>query len=62
MLEKEAKKEMERTDKIMENLEIVDSKADGLVRVLTSYYEDSKSFFKKKKYLQALETAFIVWA
>lgn len=62
MLEKEARKEMERIEKIMENLKVIDSKADGLVKVLNSYYEDSKSFFKKKKYLQALETAFIVWA
>lgn len=61
MLE-EAKKEIERIDKIMKHLEVVDSKADSLVEVIHSYYEDSKSFFKKKQYLQALETAFIVWA
>lgn len=62
MLEKESKKEMERINKIMENIEVTDSKADGLVKVINSYYEDSKAFFKRKKYLQALETAFIVWA
>ena len=61
-LEKEAKKEIERIEKIMGNLEIIDSKANGLVKVLNSYYEDSRLFFKKKSYLQALETAFIVWA
>ena len=62
MLEKEARKEMERIEKIMKNLKIIDHKADGLVKVLNSYYEDSKSFFEKKQYLQALEAAFIVWA
>ena len=61
-LEKEAGKEMERIDKIMKNLEVVDSKADSLVKVINSYYQDSKSFFEKKRYLQALETSFIVWA
>lgn len=61
-LEKEARKEMERIEKIMENLEMIDPKATGLVKVLNSYYEDSKSFLKKKQYLQALETSFIVWA
>ena len=61
-LEREAKIEMERIGKIMENLKVIDSKADSLVKVLNSYYEDSKTFFEKKQYLQALETAFIVWA
>ena len=63
MLEEEAKKEMERIDSIMRNLGIIDStKAGSLVRVMKSYYEDCKDFYKKKQYLQALETAFIVWA
>lgn len=61
-LEEEARKEMDRIDKIMKNLEVIDSKADSLVKVINSYYEDSKSFLEKKQYLQALETAFIVWA
>jgi len=61
-LEREAGKEMERINKIMKNLKVVDAKADGLVKVLNSYYEDAKAFFEKKQYLQALETAFIVWA
>ena len=62
MLGEEARKEMKRIDEIMKNLKVIDSKSDGLVKVLHSYYEDSKAFFKKKQYLQALETAFIVWA
>lgn len=61
-LENEAEKEMDRVGKIMKNLKIIDPKADGLVKVLNSYYEDSWSFFENKQYLQALETAFIVWA
>ncbi|MBI2084685.1 MAG: DUF357 domain-containing protein [Candidatus Aenigmarchaeota archaeon] len=62
MLEKEAKKEIERIEKIMKNLKVMDSKADGLVKVLNSYHEDANSFYKKKQYLQALEATFIVWA
>lgn len=61
-LEKEARKEIERIDKIMKTLKVIDDRADSLVKVLNSYYDDSKSFLKKKEYLQALETAFIVWA
>ncbi len=63
MLEKEARKELQRVKKIMENLQIIDSKKSGsLIRVMNSYYEDCLGFYKKKQYLQALETAFIVWA
>ncbi len=61
-LEKEAEKEIDRIDEIMNHLKVADHKADGLVKVLNSYHEDSKLFFKRKQYLQALESAFIVWA
>ncbi|MBI1978846.1 MAG: hypothetical protein HYS62_02155 [Candidatus Aenigmarchaeota archaeon] len=62
-LKNAARKEIERIDKIMENLELIDGeKTDSLVKVMNSYHEDLKSFFGKKQYLQALETAFIVWA
>ena len=61
-LEQEAKKELERVNKIMENLEVIDSKADSLVEVLQSYHKDAKLFFDKEQYLQALEAAFICWA
>ncbi len=61
-LKKEAEKEIRRIDRIMKNLKIVDDKADSLVKVINSYYEDSRTFFEKKQYLQSLEAAFIVWA
>ncbi len=61
-LEGDAQKEIERIEKILESLEVIDNKADSLFEVLTSYYEDAKAFFIKKQYLQALESAFIVWA
>lgn len=61
-LEKESQKEIERIEKIMRNLKVVDSKADSLVTVMSSYYEDCQSFHKKGQYLQALEAAYIVWA
>ena len=62
-LEKEALKEVKRINEIMNSLEIVDhKKSDSLLKVMKSYYDDCVSFYNKKKYLQSLETAFIVWA
>lgn len=61
-LEQEAKKEIGRIDNIMKNLTLVDSKGESLFKVLKSYYEDAKSFFKQEKHLQALEASFICWA
>ena len=59
----EATKELKRIKQIMEKLEIADSvKSVSLVKVMNSYYEDCLSFYKKGQYLQALETAYIVWA
>lgn len=61
-LKNETTKELERIKKIMENMEILDpKKADSLVKVMKSYYEDCIAFYKKGKWLQSLETAFIVW-
>ncbi|MBI2547255.1 MAG: hypothetical protein HYW23_02305 [Candidatus Aenigmarchaeota archaeon] len=58
-----AGKEVDRIKKIMDGLKVVDSKkTDSLVRVMKSYYDDCVSFYRKEKYLQCLETAFIVWA
>ena len=62
-LKREAEKEAERVKKVMEKLEIVSPKeSESLVKVMKSYYEDCLSFYKKRQYLQALETSFIVWA
>ena len=59
----EAEKELKRIKQIMESLEITEpKKASSLVKVMKSYYEDCLSFYKKGEWLQALETAFIVWA
>ncbi len=62
-IEKEALKEVKRINEIMNNLEIVDEKkSHSLLKVMKSYYVDCVAFYNKKKYLQSLETAFIVWA
>ncbi len=62
-LKSESEKEVRRIKKIMETLEIIDSKrSESLVKVMKSYYEDCQVFYKKGQYLQALETAYIVWA
>jgi hypothetical protein len=61
-LEEKARKESERVDKIIANLEVIDEKANSLLSVLNSYYKDCKGFLEKRQFLQALETAFICWA
>lgn len=61
-LRAEAKREVERVEKIMAKLKVVDSKSNKLVSVLESYYADCKSFLEKGQFLQALEAAFICWA
>lgn len=61
-LEQKARKEAERIDEIIANLETVDSRASSLLKVLNSYHRDCKGFLAKRQFLQALETAFICWA
>lgn len=61
-LEAEARKEAERVDRIMEALEVVDARSEGLVKVLDSYHRDCRGFLEDGKFLQALEAAFICWA
>lgn len=61
-LKLQAKKEVERVDKILANLEIIGERSESLVSVLKSYHEDSRKFFEKGQFLQALEAAFICWA
>lgn len=58
----QAKKEVERVDKILANLEIIGERSESLVSVLKSYHEDSRKFFEEGQFLQALEAAFICWA
>lgn len=61
-LEAKARKEVERVDEIIENLEVLDEKAAGLVTVLKSYHQDSKGFIETKRFLEALEASFVCWA
>ena len=62
-LQENAKRELDRTNKIMQSLDIVDKeKAGSLVPVMKSYHEDCNGFFEKGQFLQSLEAAFICWA
>ncbi len=61
-LDSQARKEVERVDKILAGLEIVDEKSRSLVSVLKSYHVDCKKFLERGQFLQALEAAFICWA
>jgi hypothetical protein len=61
-LEVKARKEVERTDEIMESLEMIDERASTLLTVLESYHQDAKGFIESKKFLEALEAAFVCWA
>lgn len=61
-LEAQARKEVERVDSIVENLEVLDGRSNSLLEVLASYHADCRGFLEKGKFLQALEAAFICWA
>ena len=61
-LENESEKEIKRISKVLENLEILDSKGDEILELIKAYNTDSKHFFKEKKFLQTFEAAVICWA
>jgi len=61
-IEAQARKEVDRVDKIMAGLEVTDPKAKELVSVLESYHMDCRNFLERHQFLQALEAAYICWA
>ena len=61
-LKDEAKKEIERIDKILENLKIMKKADKNFVKLIFSYSKDAHYFLDEEKFLQAFEAAVIVWA
>lgn len=61
-IESKARKEVERTERIMSGLKVVDKKSASLLEVLESYHRDARGFLEKGRFLEALEAAFICWA
>lgn len=58
-----AEKEIKRMEEIFSNLKILDKKqADEFYNFAQNYFEDSKYFFEKKKYIEAFEASIISWA
>ena len=58
-----AEKEIKRMEEVFENIEILDKKqADEFYNFAQNYFEDSKYFFEKEKYIEAFEASIIAWA
>jgi len=61
-IKKEAEKEIERIEKIINGLELIDNKGSKLHELIKAYFSDAKDFHKKEMFLQAFEAAIICWA
>jgi hypothetical protein len=61
-VKEEAKKELDRVELIIKNLQMIDSKGEEILTLINSYHEDAKHFYEKEKYLQAFEASVICWA
>ncbi|OYT41559.1 MAG: hypothetical protein B6U78_02820 [Candidatus Aenigmarchaeota archaeon ex4484_224] len=60
-IEEAAKKEVERINEIMKNVELKNEKAREVFELAKSYAKDANYFLKEKKFLQAFEAAVIAW-
>lgn len=61
-IENEAKREIERIDKVLKKLKVVNSEGNKIFELVKSYHSDAKHFFDRKKFLQAFEASIICWA
>jgi len=55
-----AKKEIEKMQKVFENLEILEN--NEIIDLARRYFEDAKYFFEKENYIKAFEAVVISWA
>lgn len=61
-LRKKVKKELERTEFAIAELEVKDSEeAEDLERLIRSYYKDARYFYEKGEFLKAFELFSYVW-
>lgn len=61
-LEKEALKEIARVEEILSVLRVVKREGNEILKLVNSYFSDSKHFFAKKQFLESFEAAIICWA
>jgi len=60
-LEEKVRREIEKTEKVFKGIKIIDEQANDLINLASSYFEDSKYFYGKGKYLEALELLSYLW-
>lgn len=60
-LEEKVRREIEKTERVFEGIKIIDEQANDLINLASSYFEDSKYFYEKGKYLEALELLSYLW-
>lgn len=61
-MKEEAEKEIKKMQPVIDSLKLENKNAAELFKMAQSYFNDAKYFFEKEKYLQAFESAVIVWA
>lgn len=62
LIEKAAKKEIERVSSVINEIELADPKGNSLLQMAKYYFADGKHFLGEGKFLEAFEAAIIVWA
>lgn len=60
-IEQEAKKEIERMEKVLEGLKVLRHEGKEIFELVNSYFTDAKHFYQNKKFLQSFEAAVICW-
>ena len=62
-MQDKAKKEIDRLSEIFDNIKVKNKKkAKEFFAFAKNYYNDSKYFYDKKKYIEAFEATIIAWA
>jgi len=61
-VEEAAKKEIKRTEDVIDKVEALSDEGKEVLRLAKSYLTDAKYFYEKKKFLEAFEAAVIAWA
>ncbi len=59
-----AKKEIDRIEKIFDNLILLNNSKEvlELIELAKTYFQDSKNFYQKKDFLRAFEAVVIAWS
>ncbi|MEM5815178.1 MAG: DUF357 domain-containing protein [Candidatus Aenigmatarchaeota archaeon] len=62
MIEELCKKEIEKMEKVIREVKIVNPNGLEIFNLSLSYLKDSKYFFEKKDFLRSFEAIIISWA